>query len=80
MGAISKQKIMGVSIRNEIGGWAQCVWKDKDSGLMLQPWGAVQSNGLEEEDPPQESKEDVPVREEPEERGSYRSKQRKARV
>ena len=56
------------------------MWKDKDSGLMLQPWGAVQSNGLEEEDPPQESKEEVPVREEPEERGSYRSKQRKARV
>lgn len=29
---------------------------------MLRPWGAVQSNGLEEEDPPQESKEEVSVR------------------
>lgn len=56
------------------------MWKDKDGGLMLRPWGAAQSNGLEEEDPPQESKEEASVREEPEERGSYRSKQRKARV
>lgn len=63
-----------------LGGWGQCVWKDKDGGLMLRPWGAAQSNGLEEEDPPQESKEEASVREEPEERGSYRSKQRKARV
>lgn len=52
----------------------------RDSGPMLRPWGAVQSNGLEEEDPPQESKEEVSVRKEPEERGCYRSKQRKARV
>ena len=61
-------------------GWGGDFVCGRDSGPMLRTWGAVQSNGLEEEDPPQESKEEVSVRKEPEERGCYRSKQRKARV
>lgn len=80
MGAISKQKIMGVSVRNETGGVGTVCVEGRRRWAAATALGAAQSNGLEEEDPLQEPKEEASVTAEPEERGSYRSKQRKARV